>query len=157
MDIQDDLQTCNETALPTWLDWWRALWILSCSQLHVFSGWTVFVSDRTSWTIGSLKSEPIWELQLVRSSSWSCALQQRRQGNLHWGFEVYRGERFEVFNGTLMKTVVVFHCLRGRTLTSSSWPSSLENPGAILKNIPAHVTDVTTDSQTLGFSWGACL
>ena len=55
-----------------------------------------------------------------------------------------------MFNGTLMKTVVVFHCLRGRTLTSSSWPSSLENPGAILKNIPAHVTDVTTDSQTLG-------
>ena len=53
MDIQDDLQTCNETALPTWLDWWRALCILSCSQLHVFSGWTVIVSDRASWTIGS--------------------------------------------------------------------------------------------------------
>ena len=51
-----------------------------------------------------------------------------------------------VFHGTLMKTVVVFHWLRGRTNTSFSWPFSSENPGAILKDIPAHVTDVTTDS-----------
>ena len=56
-----------------------------------------------------------------------------------------------MFDGTL-KTVVLFHWLRGRTLTSSSWPFSSENPGAILKDIPFHVTDVTTDSQTLGFS-----
>ena len=45
-----------------------------------------------------------------------------------------------MFHGTLMRTVVVFHWLRGRTLTSYSWPFSSENPGAILKDIPAHVT-----------------
>ena len=57
-----------------------------------------------------------------------------------------------MFHGILIKTVVVFHWLRGKTHTSSSWPFSSENPGAILKDIQAHVTDVTTDSQALGFS-----
>ena len=47
------------------------------------------------------------------------------------------------------------HCVplaERKNLTSSSWPFSSEYPGAILKDIPAHVTDVMTDSQTLGFS-----